>query len=260
VLRQVRSPERAQAELDEVHALAEEEKQAQKGGFADLAVPWIRRLLVIGIGLAVFQQLTGINSIMYYGSQLLGETGFSANAAIILNVLNGVASVSAVTVAILVMNRINRRAMLLFGFFGITTAHLLIGLSSYLLAPGLFRAYMILAFVIIFVLFMQGTAGPLVWLMLAEIFPLEIRGFAIGISVFLLWITNFFVGLFFPSLVAAINISGTFFIFAVVNALALVFIWTMVPETRGRTLEQLEEQFRRKFGDASSSPETARVK
>ena len=258
VLRQVRSPERAQAELDEVHALAEEEKQAQTGGFADLAVPWIRRLLIIGIGLAVVQQLTGINSVMYYGSQLLQEAGFSANAAIILNILNGVASVSGITVAILVMNRINRRAMLLFGYFFITAAHLLIGLSALLLAPGLFRAYMILLFVIMFVFIMQGTAGPLVWLMLAEIFPLEMRGFAIGISVLILWITNFFVGLFFPSVVAALGISSTFFIFAVIGALSFVFILTMVPETRGKTLEQLEAQFRQKYGEGS--PQPARVK
>ncbi|HZF57608.1 MAG TPA: MFS transporter, partial [Rubrobacter sp.] len=255
---QVRSPERAQAELDEVHALAEEEKQAQTGGFADLAVPWIRRLLIIGIGLAVVQQLTGINSVMYYGSQLLQEAGFSANAAIILNILNGVASVSGITVAILVMNRINRRAMLLFGYFFITAAHLLIGFSALLLAPGLFRAYMILLFVIMFVFIMQGTAGPLVWLMLAEIFPLEMRGFAIGISVLILWITNFFVGLFFPSVVAALGISSTFFIFAVIGALSFVFILTMVPETRGRTLEQLEAQFRQKYGEGS--PQPARVK
>jgi sugar porter (SP) family MFS transporter len=258
VLRQVRSPERAQAELDEVHALAEEEKQAHTGGFKDLAVPWIRRLLLIGIGLAVVQQLTGINSVMYYGSQLLQEAGFSANAAIILNILNGVASVSGITVAILVMNRINRRAMLLFGYFFITTAHLLIGLSALLLAPGLFRAYMILLFVIKFVFIMQGTAGPLVWLMLAEIFPLEMRGFAIGISVLILWITNFFVGLFFPSVVAALGISSTFFIFAVIGALSFVFILTMVPETRGRTLEQLEAQFRQKYGEGS--PQPARVR
>ena len=260
VLKQVRSPERAEAELAEVHHLAEEEEQAHMGGWADLAVPWIRRLLIIGIGLAIVQQLTGINSIMYYGTRLLGEAGFSANAAIILNILNGVASVSGITVALLVMNRINRRTMLLFGYFGIMTAHLLIGLSSLLLAPGLFRAYTILLFVILFVFIMQGTAGPLVWLMLSEIFPLEMRGFAIGISVLILWITNFFVGLFFPSVVAAFGISATFFIFAVIGALSLVFIWTMVPETRGRTLEQLEEQFREKVGEGgSTSPATVRA-
>jgi MFS transporter, SP family, major inositol transporter len=261
VLRQVRSPERAEAELAEVHALAEEEEKAHMGGWKDLAVPWIRRLLVIGIGLAIVQQLTGINSIMYYGTQVLEEGGFSSNAAITLNILNGVASVSGITVAILVMNRINRRPMLLFGYFGIATAHLLIGLSSLFLAPGLFRASMILLFIIMFVVIMQGTAGPLVWLMLAEIFPLEMRGFAIGISVLILWITNFFVGLFFPSLVAGIGISYTFFLFAVIGALSFLFIWTMVPETRGRTLEQLEEHFREKFGEAGSrGPETAGAK
>src|SRR5215218_2250575 len=201
VLKQVRSPERAEAELAEVHHLAEEEEKAHMGGWKDLAVPWIRRLLIIGIGLAIVQQLTGINSIMYYGTQVLQDAGFSNNAAITLNILNGVASVTGITVAILVMNRINRRPMLLFGYFGIATAHLLIGLSSLLLAPGLFRGYMITIFIVMFVFIMQGTAGPLVWLMLAEIFPLEMRGLAIGISVFLLWITNTIVTLFFPSLV-----------------------------------------------------------
>jgi major inositol transporter-like SP family MFS transporter len=120
---------------------------------------------------------------------------------------------------------------------------------------------MILLFVVIFVFIMQGTAGPLVWLMLAEIFPLEMRGFAIGISVFLLWVTNFFVGLSFPSLVAGVGISSTFFLFAAIGIFSLLFIWRMVPETRGRTLEQLEAQFRQKFGQTGAdSPQAARVK
>jgi MFS transporter, SP family, major inositol transporter len=248
VLRQVRSPERAEAELAEVHALAEEERESQAGGWANLAVPWIRRLLFIGIGLAVVQQLTGINSVMYYGTELLQEAGFSDNAAIILNILNGVFSISGLLVGLALMNRVNRRPMLLFGFIGTTTAHLLIGLSSLMLPEGLLRAYVILFFVVTFVFIMQGTIGPLVWLMLAEIFPLEMRGFGIGIAVFLLWITNFFVGLFFPSLVAGIGISYTFFLFAAVGVVSILFVKTMVPETRGRSLEQLEEDFRT-YGD-----------
>src|SRR5215210_1849750 len=244
VLRQVRSPERAEAELAEVHELAEEEREAHAGGWANLAVPWIRRLLFIGIGLAVVQQLTGINSVMYYGTQLLEEAGFSDSAAIILNILNGVFSISGLLVGLALMTRVNRRPMLLVGFIGTTSAHLLIGLSSLLLPEGLFRAYAILFFVVTFVFIMQGTIGPLVWLMLAEIFPLEMRGFGIGIAVFLLWITNFFVGLFFPTLVAGIGISYTFFLFAAVGVLSVIFVKTMVPETRGRSLEQLEEDFR----------------
>ena len=244
VLRQVRSPERAEAEMNEVYDLAHEEKEAQRGGFAKLATPWVRRLVIIGIGLAVVQQLTGINSVIYYGTQLLQEAGFSSSAAIVLNILNGVFSISGLLVGLYLMNRVNRRTLLLGGLIGTTTSHLLIGLSSQLLSPGLFRSYMILLFVITFVFIMQGTLGPLVWLMLAEIFPLEIRGFAIGVSVFLLWITNFFVGLFFPTLVSTYGISSTFFMFAVVGAISLVFVYMMVPETRGRSLEQLEEEFR----------------
>ncbi|MCU1406964.1 MAG: transporter, partial [Glaciihabitans sp.] len=90
---------------------------------------------------------------------------------------------------------------------------------------------------------MQGTIGPMVWLMLSEIFPLKLRGAGMGLTVLILWLTNFVVSLCFPILVAGIGISSTFFIFAALNALALVFCFTQVPETNGRSLEQLEEDF-----------------
>jgi major inositol transporter-like SP family MFS transporter len=98
-------------------------------------------------------------------------------------------------------------------------------------------------FVICFVGTMQGTIGPLVWLMLSEIFPLKLRGVGMGLTVLILWLTNFAVSTLFPIVVSATGISTTFFIFAVLNALALVFAITKVPETNGRSLEQLEEDF-----------------
>lgn len=247
VLLQVRSPERARAELEEVQALAEEEKLAQTGGPADLSVKWIRRLIFIGVGLGVFQQATGINSVMYYGTQLLGDAGFSSNAAIVANTLNGLFSVLGVLTGIALINRIDRRKMLIGGFVLTTTFHLLVGLSAFLLPDGTAKAYFILVFVVLFVFSMQGTIGPLVWLMLSEIFPLKIRSFAIGICIFMLWIANAIVALVFPPLVAALGIAATFFIFAGLGVLALVFITTQVPETRGRSLEELEEQFRREY-------------
>lgn len=247
VLKQVRSPERAEAEMAEVHALAEEERAAQTGGASDLGVRWIRRLIFIGVGLGVFQQFTGINSVMYYGTQLLTQSGFSASAAIIANTLNGLFSVLGITVGLLVMNRIDRRKMLLGGFALTTFFHLLVGLSALLLPDGQAKAYFILVFVVLFVFSMQGTIGPLVWLMLAEIFPLKIRSFAIGLCVFMLWIANAVVALGFPTVVSALGIAPTFFIFAGLGVLALLFIYTQVPETRGRSLEQLEDQFRKQY-------------
>jgi MFS transporter, SP family, major inositol transporter len=244
VLKQVRSPERAEAEMAEVHRLAEEEKEAQTGGWADLAVPWIRRLVFIGIGLGVFQQFTGINSIMYYGTQLLEDSGFSAKAAVIANILNGLFSVLGITVGILIMNKINRRTMLLAGFSLTTLFHILVGLAAVLLPDSDLKPYVILLFVILFVFSMQGTIGPLVWLLLAEIFPLKIRSFAMGVCVFMLWIANACVAFGFPPLVDAVGIGSTFFIFAALGLAALVFIYTQVPETRGRSLEEFEEDFR----------------
>jgi predicted MFS family arabinose efflux permease len=231
--------------MAEVHRLAEEEKEAQTGGWADLAVPWIRRLLLIGIGLGVFQQFTGINSIMYYGTQLLEDSGFSAKAAIIANMANGLFSVLGITVGILIMNKVDRRKMLLAGFALTTLFHVLVGLSALLIPDGSpVKPYVILLFVVMFVFCMQGTIGPLVWLLLAEIFPLKIRSFAMGLCVFMLWMANASVAFGFPPLVDAVGISSTFFIFAALGVLALIFILTMVPETRGRSLEQFEEDFR----------------
>ncbi|RZL77917.1 MAG: sugar porter family MFS transporter [Rhodococcus sp. (in: high G+C Gram-positive bacteria)] len=247
VLLQVRSPERARAEIEEVRALAEEEKLSQTGGAADLSVKWIRRLIFIGVGLGVFQQATGINSVMYYGTQLLGDAGFSSNAAIVANTLNGLFSVLGVLTGIALINRIDRRKMLIGGFTLTTTFHVLVGLSAFLLPDGTLKAYLILTFVVLFVFSMQGTIGPLVWLMLSEIFPLKIRSFAIGVCIFMLWIANALVALLFPPVVAALGIGATFFIFAGLGVLALIFIKTQVPETRGRSLEELEDQFRRDY-------------
>lgn len=248
VLKQVRSTERAEAEMKEVELLAEEEEKSKTGGLSDLASKWVLRLVIIGVGLGIAQQLTGINSVMYYGTQLLTDAGFSADAAIIANTFNGLFSVLGVTVGILLINKLPRRVMLLGGFTLTSTFHLLIGLSAVFLPDGQFKAYAILVFVVLFVFSMQGTLGPLVWLMLAEIFPLKIRSFAMGICVFALWMANAAVAQFFPSVVAGMGIANTFFMFAGLGVLALIFIYFMVPETRNKTLEDLEEEFRTKYG------------
>lgn len=247
VLKQVRTPERAEAEMAEVHALAEEEKASRTGGATDLSVRWIRRLIFIGVGLGVFQQFTGINSVMYYGTELLSDAGFSTSSAIIANTLNGLFSVLGITVGLLIMNKIDRRKMLIGGFALTTFFHLLVGLSALLLPDGTAKAYFILVFVVLFVFCMQGTIGPLVWLMLAEIFPLKIRSFAIGVCVFMLWIANAVVALAFPPVVNALGIAPTFFIFVGLGIMALIFIVTQVPETRGQSLEELEARFRREY-------------
>lgn len=136
VLKQVRSAQRAEAELAEVRRLAMEDKKAQTGGLRDLATPWIRRLVLVGIGIAIVQQITGVNSIMYYGTQILTDAGFSADSALTANIANGVISVLATFVGIYLLGRVNRRPMLMVGQVGTTSALLLIGVFSLALPAG----------------------------------------------------------------------------------------------------------------------------
>jgi sugar porter (SP) family MFS transporter len=244
VLQQVRTSERASAELEDIKRTNELEAklERQSGWRTLLGNKWLIRIVLIGAGLGVAQQLTGINSIMYYGQTVLIESGFQASAALIANIAPGVIAVVGGVIAIANMEKINRRTTLIIGFSLTTVCHFLIGIASVALPDGNpARPWVILFLVVAFVGSMQTFLNIAVWVVLSEIFPTQIRALGMGISVFCLWIANAFLGLYFPTLVAAMGITGTFFGFAVVGVLALLFIWKFVPESRGRTLEDVEE-------------------
>ncbi len=244
VLEQVRTTERARAELDDITRSNELEAKAERvSGWQTLrGNKWLVRIVLIGAGLGVAQQLTGINSIMYYGQTVLIESGFQASAALIANIAPGVIAVVGGVIALSNMERINRRTTLILGFTLTTICHFLIGIASVALPEGNpARPWVILFLVVAFVGSMQTFLNIAVWVVLSEIFPTQIRALGMGISVFCLWTANAFIGLYFPTVVAATGITGTFFGFGVVGLLALLFIWKFVPESRGRTLEEVEE-------------------
>jgi major inositol transporter-like SP family MFS transporter len=244
VLMQVRSAERARAEMEEVEFLAAEEEEAHLGGWSDLKVPWIRRIFVAGIGVAIFQQATGINSIMYYGTQVLTLAGFSASAALIANVANGVLAVVGSAICLFfLMDRVPRRTLIIGGFIATTTCHALIVISAYLLPEGLTKAYVILVFMVLFVFCMQLALNIPVWVVISEMFPLRLRGLGMGICVLCLWVANAVVAFLFPIIVDAIRIEGAFLVFVVLGLIAIAFLKVFLPETRGHSLEELEERF-----------------
>ncbi|TLS47740.1 sugar porter family MFS transporter [Streptomyces montanus] len=248
VLRQVRSQQRAEAELAEVTALAVKDEQEKLGGWQDIkAVPWVRKLMFVGFGIAIVQQITGVNTIMYYGTQILTDAGFAADSALTANIANGVISVLATFVGIWLLGRVPRRPMLMTGQIGTTAALLLIGVFSLVLPAGDGRAYAVLAMTVTFLAFQQGAISPVTWLMLSEIFPMRMRGFGMGMAAVVLWLTNFVIGLVFPSLVSGIGISNTFFLFVVAGLFSLTFVKLYVPETKGRTLESLEAELKARF-------------
>ncbi|MCT9143171.1 sugar porter family MFS transporter [Streptomyces violarus] len=248
VLKQVRSQARAEAELKEVSALAVKDEREKLGGWQDIkSTPWVRKLMFVGFGIAIVQQITGVNTIMYYGTQILTDAGFAADSALTANIANGVISVLATFVGIWLLGRVNRRPMLMTGQLGTTVALLLIGVFSLVLPSGDPRAFAVLAMTVTFLAFQQGAISPVTWLMLSEIFPMRMRGFGMGVAAVVLWLTNFVIGLVFPSLVSGIGISSTFFLFVVAGLLSLTFVKLYVPETKGRTLETLEAELRARF-------------
>ncbi|SDH43117.1 sugar porter family MFS transporter [Agrococcus jejuensis] len=247
VLQRIRTPERAAAELADVEAIAAM-RQHDRVRLADVLRD--RRLLAIlltGIGLGIGQQVTGINAIMYYGQTVLVESGFERQAALVANVAPGVIAVLGGIVALWMMDRVDRRTTFVLGFGLTTICQVLIGIASLVLQPGdPARPIVILVLVVAFVGAMQTFLNVAFWVTLSEIFPMRMRGLGVGVGAFANWITNASLALAFPTLVASVGISGTFFGFAVLGACALAFVLWRLPESRGRTLEALERDVTRR--------------
>lgn len=230
-------------EIKEVKDTINQEKEVKKATFKDLAIPWIRRIVLIGIGLAIMLQIIGINIMMYYGTTILTESGLAHNAALIANIFNGVMSLLGTIIGMLIMNKINRRTMLLSGITGTTLSLILIVIFSIVFKSSQLLPFLILFSTMLFLICFQGTCSPIVWIMLSEIFPQSIRGMGMGVSTFFLWFSNFLIGTFFPNLVAHLGISWTFFVFVIFNIISFAFSYFFVPETRGKSLEQIQLEF-----------------
>lgn len=245
VLNEVRMPDEVEAEGEDIVRRVEEEARIGSGSWSDFEVPWIRKITLIGIGLAALSQLTGVNGIMYYAPTILETTGLGTQAALVATIANGVVSVVAVAIGIGLLKRLPRKRMMIIGQTGVVVSLVMLGFM-FLLPASTVRSYLVLLFMLTFLFSMQCFIGPTFWLMLAEIFPMRVRGLANGVAVFCNWMGNVIVAFAFPNLIAAVQ-GNTFFVFAVINALTLVFYVRFLPETFGHTLESLERHFEEKY-------------
>ena len=203
----------------------------------------MRRLLWIGIGLATVQQATGINTVNYYAPTILEKSGLGVSASLVATIGVGVTSVLMTILGIWLLGFVGRRRMLVIGFSGVVGSQALLAIV-FLLPQSDLASYTILAAMMLFVAFVQCFIGTCVWLLLSEMFPLAIRGFAMGIAVFALWTVNAAISFLFPIVVNALGSTGTFGLFVLVNLASLAFVIKFVPETKGRSLEDLEAHFR----------------
>ena len=225
--------------LREIKATLAEES----GSVADLFKPGMRRLLVIGISLAILQQVTGINTILYYGSiiftEQVGEK--SASAALFANVVIGAMNLVCTIAALFVIDRIGRKKLLLIASGGM-------GISLFALG-ALFRvsasaAIPILLLILCYVASFSIGMGPGVWVVLSELFPTKVRGRAMSLATIALWIACLVITLTFLSLVKAVTVSGAFWLYGALCAFTFFFVWRFTAETKGKTLEEIERSWR----------------
>lgn len=237
VLQRIRESSDVSAELAEI----KEDLSLQEGGWRELLNVSLRRPLIIGIGLAIFQQFTGINTVIYYAPTIFQLAGLhSASAAILATVGVGVVNVLLTIVALRILDRAGRRPLLLWGLVGMVISLGVLGAAFLLAGSSPIVAWLAVISLALYVACFAIGLGPVFWLLISEIYPLKIRGRAMGVATMMNWGSNLIVALTFLSLLHSLGRSATFWLYAVVGILAWFFVYRLVPETKGRTLEQID--------------------
>jgi MFS transporter, SP family, galactose:H+ symporter len=243
VLVRIRELADVNVEIEEIKASLAQ--QTERGHWTDLLRRQVRPALVVGLGLAVFQQITGINTVIYYAPRILQAAGFnSASGAILATVGVGVVNVAMTIIAMFLVDRAGRRPLLLVGIAGMIITLGLLGLSFRISNPSGQLGWIAVICLMGYVASFAISLGPIFWLLIAEIYPLKIRGLAEGTAATFNWASNLIVSLTFLTLVEKLGASSTFFLYALASVASWLFAYYFVPETKGRTLEQIEAFWR----------------
>ena len=222
---------------------------AKEGSWKELLQPWIRPALVVGIALAFFQQMTGINTIIYYAPTIFEFAGFESHkVAILATVGVGAVNVFMTVVAIWFIDKIGRKPLLYMGMTGMTISLGVLGLAFHMPSmTGALKMITVLS-VVFYIASFAISLGPIFWLMISEIYPLNVRGRAMSLATVANWGFNAIVASTFLTLTEKLGKSGAFWFYAIVCAVGIAFCYLYVPETKGHSLEEIEAHLRKNKG------------
>jgi SP family arabinose:H+ symporter-like MFS transporter len=236
----------ANAAREEIKAFHEAQNDQDSGSLRELFTPVYRRALWIGLLLPFLSQICGINAVIYYGPRILEQAGFTLNNALGGQVTIGLVNVVFTFVAIFTIDKWGRKPLLLLGIGGAVISLLIIGALFYL---GITSGPWILIFILAFIGCFAFSFGPVCWVVVSEIFPNSIRGKAMALATLSLWIGNFLVGQLTPLMLEGLGSSWTFWIFALCCSPALWITWKLIPETKGRSLENIESYWKESYNN-----------
>jgi SP family xylose:H+ symportor-like MFS transporter len=214
----------------------------ETGSLSQLLEPGMKIILVIGIALAVLQQVTGINVFLYFGTEIFKQMGSETNAALMQTIIVGAVNLTFTVVAIWTVDRLGRKPLMMIGSIGMGLCLTAMGVAAYFQQTAIWLLVFILGYIACFAL----SVGPVTWVILSEIFPTRIRGRAMAIATICLWIANYVVSQTFPMmdknpwLVDRFNHGFPFLVYAVFCVILAGLVWWFVPETKGKSLEQIE--------------------
>ena len=246
VLSRIGGEELARAEIDEIAESLRETKSSVK--FRDLLKPSSRRVMIVGFFLAVLVQVSGINTVIDYAPKILMSAGVEIKNALLQTSLIGLINGIFTFVAILFIEKAGRRKLYLIGSMGMVITLLMLAVSFYMKMPGIFT----LICIMLFIAFFAACIGPVFWTLVAEIFPNRIRGKALAFASFTQWVFNFLVVLLFPHFLESAGGAATFLFLAVMSAAQWLFTYLNVPETKGKSLEEIEQLWVAKKNDTKT--------
>jgi len=242
ILARIDGPKYAREEM----ASIEETLSLESGSLSQLLRPGMRLVLAIGVTLAVLQQVTGINVFLYFGSDIFGKLGGETiDAALLQQVVVGATNLVFTILAIWTVDKLGRKPLMLIGSTGMGISLFAMGIAGVSQTKGLWMLFFVLGYIACFAL----SAGPVVWVILSEIFPTKIRGRAMGIATICLWLANAVVSQTFPMmdenkfLIDIFHHGFPFFIYGTMCIVLIIFMWRFVPETKGKSLEEIEKMW-----------------
>lgn len=253
MLERIGSPEYASRTLSDIaHTLA---KDSQRVAFSTLLQPQVKPVVVMGIVLAIFQQWCGINVIFNYAQEIFASAGFDINGTLKSIVATGIINLVFTIAALPLVDKLGRRKLMLLGASGLTVIYALIAGAYALGIMGWPVLLLVLAAIAIYAL----TLAPVTWVLLAEIFPNRVRGLAMSLATLGLWVACFLLTYTFPLLNAGLGAAGSFTLYGIICALGYLYILRNVPETKGVTLEALEEQLAASHQKSATEANTGRA-
>ena len=214
------------------------DSRQQEAGLSQLMEPRYSRVLLLGLVVAVFQQWCGTNVIFNYAQEIFVGAGFDVDGMFINIVITGIANVVFTFVALYTIEKWGRRTLMLIGAGGLGLIYFILGACYFAGLTGILMVALVVAAISVYAM----TLGPVTWTLLAELFPHRIRGIAMATCTFALWVGCCTLTFSFPSMNAALGSSGTFWTYAAICVAAFVFLWRRCPETKGKSLEQLEKE------------------